>query len=48
MIDDAIDELIPVVGVSQACAAVGRPRATHYRWHRQSPAPIKPVREPHI
>lgn len=45
MIDNAIDELIPVVGVSQACAAVGRPRATHYRWHRQSPAPIKPARE---
>ena len=46
MIDDAIDELIPVVGVSQACAAVGRPRATHYRWHRQSPTPTKPARQP--
>ncbi len=46
MIDEAIDELTPVVGVSQACAAVGRPRATHYRWHRQSPAPAKPAREP--
>ena len=46
MIDDAILELTPVVGVRGACAAVGRPRATHYRWHRQSPAPERPAREP--
>ena len=31
MIDDAIDELTPLVGVGRACAAVGRPRATHHR-----------------
>lgn len=46
MIDEAIDELGPVVGTAAACAAVGRPRATHYRWHRQSPPPPKPERVP--
>ncbi len=45
MIDAAIAELAPVVGVTDACAAVGRPRATHYRWHRKSPPPAKPARE---
>ncbi len=44
--DEAITELAPVVGVKDACAAVGRPRATHYRRHRQSPAPPRPKREP--
>ena len=44
--DEAITELAPVVGVKDACAAVGRPRATHYRWHRQSPVPVGPPREP--
>lgn len=39
MIDDAIAELAPAVGVKAACAAVGRSRASHYRRHRQSPAP---------
>ena len=46
MTDQAIDELTPVVGIKHACAAVGRPRATHYRWHRQSPPPPRPRREP--
>jgi len=46
VIDDAIFELAPLVGVTAACAAVGRPRATHYRWHRKSPAPAKPERMP--
>ena len=46
MIDDAISELAPMVGVTAACEAVGRPRATHYRWHRKSPPPPKPVRVP--
>jgi putative transposase len=31
MIDDAIAELTPVVGVGAACKAVGRPRASHHR-----------------
>jgi len=46
MTDQAIAELTPVVGVKDACAALGRPRATHYRWHRQSPPPPRPRREP--
>lgn len=46
MIDNTIDELAEVVGISQACAAVGRPRATHYRWHGKSPPPTTSVREP--
>lgn len=44
MIDDAINELAPVVGVRAACAAVGESRARHYRRHRKSPAPPKPER----
>jgi putative transposase len=31
LIDAAIDELTPVVGVKAACQAVGRPRSSHYR-----------------
>ncbi len=31
MIDDAIAELAPQVGVTAACRAVGRPRSSHYR-----------------
>ncbi len=46
MIDEAIDKLAPMVGVTAACAAVGRPRATHYRWHRKSPKPARPDRVP--
>jgi putative transposase len=45
MIDDAIAELAPLIGVRAACAAVGRPRATHYRLHRKSPVPPRPARE---
>ena len=45
MIDDAITELQPLVGVREACTAAGRPQATHYRRHRQSPAPVRPPRE---
>ncbi|MDA8039454.1 MAG: hypothetical protein M0Z69_09895 [Actinomycetota bacterium] len=44
MIDEAICELAPVVGVKAACAALGEPRARHYRRHRQSPAPQRPER----
>ena len=46
MIDQAIDELVPLVGVKRACQAVGRPRGSHYRWHRTSPPPPKPERVP--
>jgi putative transposase len=45
MIDDAIAELAPVVGKRAACRATGRPQASHYRRHRQSPASLRPVRE---
>jgi hypothetical protein len=46
MIDEAIGGLAPLVGVTAACEAVGRPRSTHYRWHRKSPVPPKPDRMP--
>jgi putative transposase len=42
MIDDAIAELAPLVGVRDAYAAIGRPQASQYRRHRQSPAPSRP------
>jgi transposase InsO family protein len=44
MINDAITELEPLVGVRAACRATGRPQANHYRRHRQSPKPPRPVR----
>jgi putative transposase len=42
MIDDAIGELEPLIGVRAACRATGRSQATHYRRHRQSPPPPRP------
>jgi putative transposase len=44
MINQAIEELVSLVGVKAACQAVGRPRGSHYRWHRTSPPPPKPER----
>jgi putative transposase len=44
MIDQAIGELATVIGVRAACAAVERPRGSHYRWHRTSPPAPKPER----
>jgi putative transposase len=41
VIDQAIGELVPLVGVKAACQAVGRPRGSHYRRHRSSPPPPK-------
>ena len=46
MIDDAMAELAPLVGVKKACAALGEPRARHYRRHRKSPPPPRPERVP--
>lgn len=44
--DDAIAVLTPVLGsVRAACQAAGRAQASHYRRHRQSPQPPRPVRE---
>jgi putative transposase len=45
MIDEAITELEPLIGTRAACRATGRAQARHYRRHRQSPAPARPVRE---
>jgi putative transposase len=44
--DQAIGELAPIVGVKAACQAVGRPRGSHYRLHRQSPPPPNRERVP--
>ena len=46
MIDQAITELAPLVGVRAGCAAVGQAQARWYRRHRQSPLPPKPERVP--
>lgn len=43
MIDEAITELIPLVGTRSACRAAGRAQTTHYRRHRQSPDPERPA-----
>jgi putative transposase len=46
MIDQAVAELQPLVGVRAACTAVGQAQARWYRRHRQSPPPPKPQRMP--
>jgi len=46
MIDEAVSELEPVVGVRDACRVLGEPRARWYRRHRKSPAPARPERVP--
>jgi putative transposase len=46
VIDQAIGELVPLVGVKAACRAVGRPRGSHYRWHPTRPPAPKPERVP--
>jgi putative transposase len=48
MIDEAITELAPLIGVRAACAATGRAQASHYRRHRQSPPPPRPLRPPRV
>jgi putative transposase len=44
MIDEAIGQLTPIVGTTKALATVGADRATWYRHHRGSPAPLRPER----
>jgi putative transposase len=44
MIDEAIDQLAPIVGTNAALQAVGVDRATWYRRHRKSPKPVRPER----
>jgi putative transposase len=46
MIDQAIGELSPLVGVRHACTAVGAAQARWYRRHRQSPPPPRRERMP--
>jgi putative transposase len=46
VIDQAVGELAPDVGVRAACAAVGEAQARWYRRHRQSPPPPTPERVP--
>ncbi len=42
--DEAITTLAPVLGTRAACAAVGRPQASHYRRHPVGPPPARPTR----
>ncbi|SNT64119.1 Transposase InsO and inactivated derivatives [Streptosporangium subroseum] len=46
---EAIEELTPLLGRRNACAAAGIPQANWYRKHRTSPAPARPLspRKPH-
>jgi len=43
-LDQAVATLAPAVGTVRACRAVGQPRASWYRRHRQSPPPPPPPR----
>ncbi len=43
MTDAAVVAMAPMIGTVAACTAAGRPRATHYRRHRVSPRPPRPV-----
>jgi putative transposase len=45
MIDGAVAELAPLIGKRAACRAIGRPQASYYWRHRQSPA-LPPVQGP--
>lgn len=46
VIDEAVAQLTPLIGVRAACRATGRPQANHYRRHRKSPKPPRPARQP--
>jgi len=43
-LDQAVATLTPAVGTVRACRAVGQPRASWYRRHRQSRPPSRPPR----
>jgi hypothetical protein len=43
-LDQAVAALAPAVGTVRACRAVGQPRSSWYRRHRQSPPPPRPPR----
>jgi putative transposase len=44
VIDEAIVELTPLIGIRAACRATGAAQAGWYRRHRRSPAPPRPPR----
>ena len=46
MTDQAIAELIPLIGTRAACRAVGRARASYYRSQPTPPAVPRPTRDP--
>jgi len=46
--DRVVLDLAPLLGTTEACMAAGRPRATHYRRHRASPAPPARARVAHV
>jgi hypothetical protein len=39
MVDQAVEDLAPLIGTRVACSAIGQPRATYYRRHRRRPTP---------
>jgi putative transposase len=43
-VEQAVATLAPAVGTVRACRAVGQPRSSWYRRHRQSPPPPRPPR----
>jgi putative transposase len=45
-LDQAVATLAPAVGTLRACRAVGQPRSSWYRRHRQSPPPPARSRRP--
>ena len=45
MLDAAIEQLVPTVGVRNACRAIGVPQADWYRRHRHTPVPPRRVKE---
>ena len=48
MTDQAVLDLTPMIGATDACLAAGRARATHYRRHRVSPQPAQPAPVSHL
>jgi putative transposase len=48
VIDAAVTELAPHIGVRSACMALGEAQARWYRRHRKSPPPPKPDRVPAV
>lgn len=46
IIDEAVAAMRPLLGSTRAALrAAGRPQANHYRRHRRSPAPARPLRQ---